>query len=52
LTDPVVPACHRDVAGHFLGVLDDRQAATDLSWQLDDSVMRGSTSSFAPAAAR
>jgi hypothetical protein len=33
-TDPVIPARHRDVAGHFLGVLDDRQPATDLSGQL------------------
>jgi hypothetical protein len=32
-TDPVVAARHRDVAGHFLGVLDDRQPATDLTWQ-------------------
>src|ERR1700757_2329828 len=33
-TDPVIPTRHRDIASHFLGVLDDRQAATDLPWQL------------------
>src|ERR1700722_5513741 len=32
-TDPVVAARHRDVAGHFLGVLDYRPPATDLTWQ-------------------
>src|ERR1700756_2554041 len=32
-TNPVVAARHRDVAAHFLGVLDDRQPATDFTGQ-------------------
>jgi hypothetical protein len=32
--DAVVPARHCNVAGHFLSVLDHRQATTDIAWQL------------------